>query len=526
MVRLHHHVRTHLRNGTVALAALAAVVWLALAAAPATPRAVASQMSWSRPDAPHALDKLGPFVPPIFGPNVRANTDTTSYGQHEPGLAVSRTDNDVVFAAAKDYRDGNIKRVWIYGSTDGGSTWPVQLHMPGLPPTVNESDPVVMARDDGRIYVSCLTTGNEGIFITWTDDNGTTWQPSVPIIQNQPVLQDKDWFAIDNNPASPFHHRMYMMYAPGANYVVEHHSTDGGLTWSPRQQIGGSNTEYTYPVVASDGTVYNFMMYNWGNGQIGTVQMTRSTDGGATWSTPSTVAMADQAGYHIRPSDQFRFFSIISAGVDPLSQGPNHTLYVSWTDDRAFNTTGTDVLYVKSTDGGATWGQPINLAQVSGRPECPGCDNITPMMTVGQDGKVHAFWLDRADDPAPPAGTGLFHSWYTSSTDGGATWDPATRVSTEPQNLNVGFPPGSGDAAGDYWGLDVSGDSVYVAWNDTRYNQQQDILVSRGIMGGPTATPTPTQSTPPPTNTTAPSATATTAQPTNTPTQTWAPTWT
>ena len=38
----------------------------------------------------------------------------------------------------------------LFKSTDGGTTWPVQLHMPALPPTVNESDPVVMARDDGR----------------------------------------------------------------------------------------------------------------------------------------------------------------------------------------------------------------------------------------------------------------------------------------------------------------------------------------------------------------------------------------
>jgi hypothetical protein len=512
MVRL-QSARTHLKNGTVALAALAAVVWLALAAAPSTPRAVASQIAWSRPDSPLALDKFGALVPPVFGPNVRANTDVTNYGQHEPGLAVSRTNNNVVFAAAKDYREGNIKRVWIYGSTDGGNTWPVQLHMPNLPPTVNESDPVVMARDDGRIYVSCLTTGiNEGIFITWTDDNGTTWQPSVPVVQNQPTLQDKDWFAIDNTPASPYYHRMYMMYAPGGSYVVEQHSTDGGLTWSPRQSIGGSGTEYTYPVVASDGTVYNFMMENWGWGQTGTVQVTKSTNGGVTWSTPSDVATAYQPNSPIRSGDQFRFYAIISAGVDPLSQGPNHTLYVSWTDDRTFSTTGIDVIYVKSTNGGATWSQPVNVAQVSGRLECPGCDNITPMMTVGADGKVHAFWLDRADNPVQG---GLFHSWYTSSTDGGATWDPATQVSTEPQNLNLDFPPGSGNAAGDYWGLDVSGDSVYVAWNDTRTGNQ-DILVSRGIMGGPSVTPTPTPPTPQPTSTTAPSATPTNPPPTST----------
>jgi hypothetical protein len=426
--------------------------------------------------------QLSPLVPPLFGPNVRANADTTTFGQHEPSLAVSRVNTNTLFVAAKDYRDGNIKRVWIDGSTDGGVTWPVQLHMPNLPTTENESDPVVMARDDGRIYVSCLTTGNNGVWITWTDDAGQTWQPSVPIVQNQSGLQDKDWFAIDNNPVSPFYHRMYMMYAPNAVSVVEHHSTDGGLTWSARQQISASNTEYTYPVIASDGTVYNFMMQNWGANQTGTVLMTKSTNGGVNWTPPATVTTAEQPPSPIRASDQFRFFAILSAAVDPNTGA----LYVAWTDDRNIATNGTDVVYVKSTNGGATWGP---VTRLSHDPTGVVRDHITPMITVGADSRLHAFWLDRRLDP----GNTLFDSWYSSSTDGGATWDPDTRVSTESQDLNFGFPPGSGNAAGDYWGLDTWQDTVYVAWNDTRLNGQQDILVSKGLLQGPiqpTATPT------------------------------------
>jgi hypothetical protein len=109
------------------------------------------------------------------------------------------------------------------------------------------------------------------------------------------------------------------------------------------------------------------------------------------------------------------------------------------------------------------------------------------MLSTGADGKVHAFWLDRRLDP----NNRLFDSWYTSTTDGGATWDPDTRVSTVSQDLNVGFPPASGNAAGDYWGLDTARDTVYVAWNDSRTGDQ-DILVSKGLMYGSTATRTPT----------------------------------
>ena len=68
------------------------------------------------------------------------------------------------------------------------------------------------------------------------------------------------------------------------------------------------------------------------------------------------------------------------------------------------------------------------------------------------------------------------------------------------------MPPGSGNAAGDYWGLDVYSNTVYVAWNDARTGEQ-DILVSKGIIttgGGGTPTPISTA-----TDTATPSATPT-----------------
>ncbi|HET6314625.1 MAG TPA: exo-alpha-sialidase, partial [Chloroflexia bacterium] len=499
-------------RGRYAICALLAVAALGLLLAERTAGAAPrSATLWSAPRSGNAFsffDQAKRLAAPIFGPNVRANQDTTVYSQHEPSLAVSRVHTNTVIVASKDYRQGNVKRVWIDGSTDGGATWPVQVHMPNLPATDSESDPVVMARDDGRIYVSCLTTGNNGIWITWTDDDGQTWHPSVPIIQNQGGLQDKEWFAIDNNPASPYYHRMYMMYVPDPGFgsgVVEHHSTDGGLTWSGQQPIAGNDTEYTYPVIASDGTVYNFMMENWGFGQTGTVQMTKSTNGGVTWSAPADVATAFQPTSPIRQPDQFRFFAIISAAVDPI----NGNLYVAWTDNRNFNTNGTDVVYVRSTNGGASWSA---VTRLSHDPTGVVRDHITPMLTVGADGKLHAFWLDRRLDP----NNRLFDSWYSSSTDGGNTWEPDTRVSTLSQDLNVGLPCCAGNyPAGDYWGLDTALDTVYVAWNDTR-SGDQDILVSKGLMNfsdPPTTTPTVTGT--PPTATSTRTATGT-PSPTNT----------
>ncbi len=414
--------------------------------------------------------------------NAKANSDPTEFGQHEPHLAISRTDPNVVVAVAKDYRINDVKQVWIYVSQDGGYTWPVdlQLQIPGLPADVpNQSDPVTFARDDGRIYVEALGYdasggGNgHGIFLTWTDDNGNTWlNPSIQITHNQTPgnLDDKDWFAIDNYPASPYYHNMYVAWAYGS--ILFKRSTDGGLTWSANySNITPDGAEYPYPVVGPDGTVYVFYMDGWGGGVDGYIKYVKSSNGGVSFSGPYTVVATSQPDSPIHGGgfDQFRFFSIITAAVNPTN--PND-IWVGWTDDNGIFNGKTDVLYVHSTDGGSTWSPHARLSH-----DDPGAyrDHITPVFSMSLDGRLHAFWLDRRADPTNE----LWHGYHTSTTDGN-TWEEDTQVSEQAFDLNLGFPPGSGNAAGDYWGLDAVGNTVMAAWNTTIINGQQDIFVARG----------------------------------------------
>ena len=415
--------------------------------------------------------------------NAKANSDDTLYGQHEPHLAISRTNPQVVVAAAKDYRHNNSKEVWIYVSQDGGQTWPasLQLQIPGLPVDVpNQSDPVVMARDDGRIYVACLGYNagggyGHGVFITWTDDDGNTWQnPSVTITHNQTPgsLDDKDWIAVDNDPSSPYYHNMYVAWAYGG--ILFKRSTDGGLTWSANySNIAPGDTEYPFPVVGPDGVLYVFYMQNWGFAITGTIKYVKSTDGGVSFSVPYTVTTAHQPNSPIHGGgfDQFRFFSIITAVVNPTNPAD---LWVGWTDDNGVYNGKTDVLYVRSQDGGITWSSPVRLSHDD--PETY-IDHITPVFAMSLDGRLHAFWLDRRADPE----NHLWHGYHTSTLDG-FTWEDDTQVSQQAFDLNLGFPPLSGNAAGDYWGLDTYGTTtVMAAWNTTVLDNQQDIFIASGI---------------------------------------------
>jgi hypothetical protein len=414
--------------------------------------------------------------------NAKANSDLTGYGQHEPHLAISRTDPKVVVAVAKDYRINDVKQVWIYVSQDGGQTWPLdlQIQIPGLPNDVpNQSDPVTFARDDGRIYVEALgydASGGgygHGIFLTWTDDNGNTWQdPSIEITHNQTPgsLDDKDWFAIDNNSASFYYHNMYVAWAYGG--ILFKRSTDGGQTWSTNYlNIAPGDTEYPYPVVSPDGTVYVFYMDGWGAGVDGYIKYVKSTDGGLSFTAPSTVVATSQPDSPIHGSgfDQFRFFSIITAAINPTNPSD---IWVGWTDDNGVFDGKTDVLYVHSTDGGSTWSPKAPLSHDDPNVN----DHLTPAFAMSPEGRLHAFWLDRRADPT----NRLWDGYHTSTLDG-ITWEEDTRVSEQSFDLNLGFPPGSGNAAGDYWGLDSVENIVMAAWNTTVINDQQDIFIASGI---------------------------------------------
>ena len=415
-----------------------------------------------------------------WGPNVRANADTGTASQHEPHLAISRTDPDVVVVAAKDYRTANTKEVWIYVSQDGGQTWPAgqQLRIPGLPGDISEqSDPVVVARDDGRIYVAALGYGSgHGLFLTWSDDDGDTWANSRSITHNETPggLDDKEWLAVDNFPASAYYHNLYVAWANDG--ILFKRSTDGGESWPAYTTLVPGFVEYPYVVVTADGDVYVFYMDGWGYCQSGTIRFVRSSDGGQSFAPPAGVATAHQPCSPIHGSggyDQWRFFSIMGVAADP--NDPD-VLWVAWTDDNNVDYGPTDVRYVLTTDGGTTWSSPQRLSH---DPAGTGRDHITPVLAYDNNSRLHAFWLDRRADPANQ----LFHAYHSSSADLGQSWEGDNQVSQQPFDLNLYFPPPTGyNAAGDYWGLDVSGSTIMAAWNTT-VESSQDIYVARGQIG-------------------------------------------
>jgi hypothetical protein len=118
-----------------------------------------------------------------------------------------------------------------------------------------------------------------------------------------------------------------------------------------------------------------------------------------------------------------------------------------------------DVVLVSSNNGGAAWSAKRRVND-----DPPMFDNSFPSVAVDNLGQVHLAWYDRRDDAACGA---YANTYWTESLDGGVTFLPSQRVSTQssPWNFSDLFVSTN---VGDHLGFTASGNRVYTLWTDAR----------------------------------------------------------
>jgi len=181
----------------------------------------------------------------------------------------------------------------------------------------------------------------------------------------------------------------------------------------------------------------------------------------------------------------------------------------------------TDVMFVRSTDGGLTFSAP---QKINDDPVNPSKWHWFGTFSVAPNGRLDAVWYDTRN-AANNTDSQLFYSY---STDAGVTWSVNVAVS-DAFNPFEGYPNQS--KIGDYITIvsdETGGNVAYAAtfnFNPTLGQHEEDVYYVRVSPSGvPTPTPTPTASpTPTSTATATPTPTATVTS-TPTPTATLTPT--
>src|SRR6266700_1524253 len=325
----------------------------------------------------------------IVAPDALVNRDTAAAPQNETAIAVDPNNPLRIVGGANDY----VTRTWdctvdgtpcsalgdgysgTYYTNNGGSTWccnsnpnsdytpttdPAQIGtlIPGVERLVGGQydaggDPSVAFDSQGHVFYAGLGFNRTSAPNTVAVNKGTfhgsgnlTWGPPTFINQttSPSTLNDKEWIAVDSHASSPFRDRIYVtwtrfLFSAGTGAYVQSpiafvSASDGGATFTTPKLISG-NVLYgqgSRPVVGPDGTLYVFWDGSTRLASLDSTYMVKSTDGGATWSTPLSVStLADIPGVR---NTAFRVNSFPAAAA-----APNGDLYVTWTTEVKNNAT-------------------------------------------------------------------------------------------------------------------------------------------------------------------------------------------
>jgi hypothetical protein len=260
-------------------------------------------------------------------------------------------------------------------------------------------------------------------------------------------------------------------------------TTNGGTSWSaPALLVNEAGCDKE--LIAIDTVNTNYIYNEWVNfgASWGDVHFNRSTDKGATWSTPVVINDVPNTGYR--------------TGTAPwVGRGPySGHVYCVWQDDRL----GGDgrICMKKSTDHGATWasGSEITIGNV----------HLVPAHSTISNWRrpMHAYPANHPR-PFPAIGTdsqGRIFISYCSAPTAGSTrnYDPVVQVSTDEgatwsvqRSANMAV---VGDTADQYlpWLWVDPTDVVHVFWCDMRnYNNLNgDVYYSYSTDHGVTFSPT------------------------------------
>jgi hypothetical protein len=264
-------------------------------------------------------------------------------------VAVNPKDSRQLLAGQNDYRrgDGACGADW---SLDGGRRWgselaPLSFTAPGFTQTRHywdaSGDPSVAFDSSGEAYLFCLAfnrappasdvqSAASALVLFRSANGGASWNFPASIVKQDDGtgaigLLDKPYMAIDTSKASRFRDRIYVAWA---EYNTDFSADPIGFAWSD--------------------------------------------DHGATWNLVPAISGTSPALCPVN-------FSGAPAGTCDANQfpqpftAPNGDLYVVFQN---FNNavSGDDnrsqILLVKSTDGGASFGPPVKVSDFNDLPDC------------------------------------------------------------------------------------------------------------------------------------------------------------
>jgi len=393
--------------------------------------------------------------------------------------------NSLNLLAVSDNYDCNTL-AGIYVSTDGGLTWTgscFQFYLATGDPVLSYGSELAYIAGANASFSGCGGCG----WVATSTDNGLSW--SEPIAAARPLqpsgLTNAPAIQVDNSAGSPFLGSVYLSVTQFDAQVVESeisvsHSTDSGNTWVTTTvdpiQYKPIVDQDSRMAIGADGTVYVAWQRCAMTGPNincadtdAQMLLSKSTDGGNTWSTPVVIATV-----HLVPDTcDCAFFGNLPLTNEPVSNMPvlgidnSHGPHAGNLYAVMYTWNGTQMrtMVATSSDGGNTWAKPVVVAPAKH-------DQFFASLSVSPSGMVGVSWLDRRNDPLNVS----YQPYAAASLNGGASFSKSYPVTTF---LSDPYLDGNGGTyMGDYTGNTWAGNNYFlVTWPDSRNLQfMQDYI--------------------------------------------------
>ena len=387
------------------------------------------------------------------------------------------------------------------------------------------TDPV--ARRVVTTFADIRLTGG-GIGVATSDDDGATFNPHI-VIPTEGTLYHNE---IQTAPSVAINSRgtifilwlgfEYINSVAGNFRALLARSTDGGLTFSDLQQVSSlsevpAGDELDRPWIAVS-PVDDSLYIVWHRSDPGTfasdIRLTRSTDGGDTWSPPITVndtgrielfrdfprvivaddgrpyvvwtelggsrygsaanrvylQRFDTSGSKIGENVRVTVSPASPAYADPTVATQGNNVYVGFLSGTPHG--DWDVHVASSLDSGRTF-----LPPVKANDDATCATHYVHQIVTDARGNVHAVWLDNRYHPEG----NVFHTMSAPA----ALGDPL-RFGRNTFVNSLPFPFRSNrnltSWVGDYLGLIVEGSQIYAAWADPHIDSTSHIFFARGTL--------------------------------------------
>ncbi|WP_405573659.1 glycoside hydrolase [Streptomyces sp. NBC_01167] len=418
-------------------------------------------------------------------------------GAIEPGLASDPS------------RPGRMAAVWpqdrqrglvVAVTKDGGRTWKRSV-VPGLTRCSGGhfdyvDEPAVTFTGDGGLVVSgglFMADGSDSAGLSVrSDDDGATWAaPAVIAREPDPAEGGVAAGPVVVDPRSP---RVMYAVTPrfpaterSRNQALIARSSDGGRTWQSPHLVVDSGEGHMVSghrlSVLPDGTlvdVYTLIRFG---GPVLSVQATRSTDGGRTWSAPVKVSDLRTKWLFQDPESGEQVSHTTSLLSDSAVDPRTGRMYAAWQDARFSSGAADGVALSSSGDGGRTWSEPVKVNRTPAGIPAPHQQAFTVSLDVARDGTVGVAYSDfRHNDARAPLFT---DRWLvrcrplasaaggchlpTAGTDRGSARWKETRLT--PESFDMRQAPRIPDASsprgyflGEQMGLAATGRGFAAAW--------------------------------------------------------------